>query len=235
MLTDTDLNQLLTVYPTLRTTPAALQHVLWQAGQRCQMAAGQLFFDIDAPCRTFALSLSGSIRVVRPVKSGREILLYRIQPGESCILTVSCLLGGETYQAKGVVESAVTAVTIPQSLFIHLIEQAPAFRAFIFQSFGQRLARLMALIEEVAFQRLDQRLAALLLARGPVIAATHQQLADELGSVREVIGRLLRNFQRQEAVVLERGHVRILNRTILRKIVRSEGDTSHRHTKGDLL
>ena len=93
----------------------------------------------------------------------------------------------------------------------------------------------MTLIEEIAFQRLDQRLATLLLSQGPTIEATPQQLADELGSVREVIGRLLRDFQAKGAVVLERGCLRMIDKAILQQIARSEGDASPRHHHGGML
>jgi CRP/FNR family transcriptional regulator len=109
-------------------------------------------------------------------------------------------------------------VSLPHALFIRLVEQSPTFRTFIFHFFGERLSRLMALIEEVAFRKLDQRLAALLLNNGGVLEATHQKLADELGSVREVVSRILGDFQGQGIVRLERGQIRILDKVALERM-----------------
>lgn len=110
---------------------------------------------------------------------------------------------------------------VPRALFTQLIEQHPPFRAYIFSLFGERLADLMQLVEEVAFHKLDQRLAALLLAKGEVVNATHQSLADELGSVREMISRLLKNFQDQGLVALGREQIRILDAAVLCNIAQT--------------
>ena len=121
----------------------------------------------------------------------------------------------------------VTAVSLPKSLFIELITASAPFRIYIFKFFGQRLAELVQLIEQISFQQLDQRLALLLLRRGAVMHTTHQQLADELGSVREVISRLLNDFKEQGAVRVERGKIQIINKTILEQIAQPERDLSH--------
>jgi CRP/FNR family transcriptional regulator len=133
-------------------------------------------------------------------------------------LTVSCLLGNAEYPARGIAKRDLLGVSVPQALFIQLVEQSPTFRTFIFHFFGERLSRLMALIEEVAFRKLDQRLAALLLNNGGVLEATHQKLADELGSVREVISRILADFQGQGMVQLERGQIRVLDKAGLERM-----------------
>jgi CRP/FNR family transcriptional regulator, anaerobic regulatory protein len=108
-------------------------------------------------------------------------------------------------------------VSIARPVFLQLVEQSPEFRTYIFRFFGERVTRLMELIEAVAFRRLDQRLAALLLMRGPAIAATHQNLADELGSVREVVSRILGDFQAHNIVRLDRGQIVVLDREALQK------------------
>ncbi len=145
------------------------------------------------------------------------LLLYRVTPGDNCILTVSCLLGDCSYQARGVVEADLAGVSISRRVFLQLVEQSLEFRTYIFRFFGERVTQLMELIAAVAFRRLDQRLAALLLMHGPVIATTHQSLADELGSVREVISRILEDFQAQNIVQLDRGQVNVLDGEALRK------------------
>lgn len=227
MLTETILSQLLFHYPAIHQLPASLQHLVCQTAVSMHLPANHLLFQEGDNCLSFVLPLSGNVRVVKPDVSGREILLYRVRPGNSCILTVSCLLGDQMYTARGIVDRPVTAVALPKPLFIELITQSEPFRTHVFKFFGQRLAELIQLIEELRFQRLDQRLAQHLLRRAPILRTTHQQLADELGSVREVISRLLLEFKEQGAVGVERGKIQILNRAILEQIVQPEGDLSH--------
>ncbi len=227
MLTETVLNQLLIDYPVMHHVPSSLQHQVLQTAVAHQLPANHLLFQEGDACNQFIMLLSGSVRVVKPDVSGREMLLYRIRPGDSCILTVSCLLGNQRYAARGVLDRPVTAVSLPKSLFIELITASAPFRIYIFKFFGQRLAELVQLIEQISFQQLDQRLALLLLRRGAVMHTTHQQLADELGSVREVISRLLNDFKEQGAVMVERGKIQIINKTILEQIAQPERDLSH--------
>lgn len=210
--------RLLTLFPSLNGLPAELWRRFEQEAAYIEAPAGTVLFESSSPCQAFPMLLTGSVRVVRTGANGRELQLYRVAPGESCIITSSCLLGQNAYPARGVAEGALSAVVVPRALFSLIIEQHLPFRAYIFNLFGERLADLMQLVEEVAFRKLDQRLAALLLARGEVIHATHQGLADELGSVREIISRLLKTFQDQGMLELGREQIRILNPTALRAI-----------------
>lgn len=226
VLTETMLSQLLFHYPTIHQMPATLQHQVCQTAVPLHLPANHLLFQEGDACLNFVMPLSGSVRVVKPDVSGREIMLYRIRPGDSCILTVTCLLGNQGYAARGIVDRPVTAVVLPKPLFIDLITHSEPFRLQVFQFFGQRLAQLLQIIEEVTFQKLDQRLAALLLRRGPLLHTTHQQLADELGSVREVINRLLQEFKARGAVEIERGKITITNQAVLQQLAETERDFS---------
>ncbi|MCB0104702.1 MAG: Crp/Fnr family transcriptional regulator [Caldilineaceae bacterium] len=192
-----------------------LQQLVRQSTQPVHVPAGTLLFDLDYPCNLFLLILDGAIRVVKPALSGREILLYRLEPGDSCILTVSCLLGQNDYPARGVVEQALVGYALPRPLFTQLLEESTPFRNFVFHFFGERMSHLMSLVEEVAFQQMDQRLAALLVERGPLLTITHQQLADELGSAREVMSRILKHFEGKGWVELARGQIHVTNATAL--------------------
>ncbi len=214
-------DRLLTLFPALRDVPAGLWRRIEQETAYIEAPAGAMLFESRGPCQAFPMLLSGSVRVTKAGANGREIQLYRVLPGESCIITSSCLLGSVVYPARGVAEHDLTAVMVPRALFTRLIEQHPPFRAVIFNLFGERLADLMQLVEEVAFHRLDQRLAALLLAKGEIVNATHQGLADELGSVREMISRLLKNFQDQGLVALGREQIRILDVDELRNVAQA--------------
>ena len=155
--------------------------------------------------------------MVKSAANGRELPLYRVTPGETCILSTSCLLAGEPYQARGVTECDCELMLLPVALFEPLLAE-PAFRRFVFHLFAERLTELMTLIEAVAFHRLDARLAGCLLGKGPVLQLTHQQLADELGSVREMVSRLLKGFAGQGLVQLGREQIRILDAAGLRQI-----------------
>ena len=175
------------------------------------MRAGSVLFSAHQPCAGFPLVLEGSVRVLKTAPNGREILLYRVEPGESCILSGSCLLGRSDYSASGIAETDVEVLVIPPPLFNELMLQDEPFRQYVFGMYATRLSDVMELVEEVAFHKLDTRLAHLLAERGPVIAETHQKLADELGSVREIVTRLLRSFEQRGWVRLERERVTVLD------------------------
>lgn len=199
----------------LRGLPAAELERVTGLATRLTIPAQTEVFDSGRACRALPLLLSGSIRVFKRAESGREISLYRVRPEEICIVTVSCLLGGDPYPATGVAERDVDALSIPRPLFLHLIETHPPFRLAVFHLFGERLGGLMQLVEEVAFRKLDQRLAALLAARTPRVTVSHQQLADELGSVREIVSRLLKQFEERGWIRLGRGRVEVLDAAAL--------------------
>ncbi len=186
-----------------------------------KLPAGTLLFGESSVCRQFPLVLEGSIRVAK-VADGRELQLYRVTPGESCVLTSSCLIGGRDYPATGMVESEVRLVVLPKPAFDELMANHPPFRQYVFGLFAERLTDLMELVEAVAFHKLDRRLASVLLGHGRVVEATHQQLADSVGSVREIVTRVLRSFADQGLVRLGRGSIELLDAAGLRKV--AEGD-----------
>lgn len=204
-------------YPVLAELPPGLREEIAAAAQAVTVPSGATLFDERQPCQGFPFVLAGAIRVSKVSASGRELPLYRVMPGETCIITSSCLLGNVPYNARGTTEGETVLVLLPQGLFTDLLAQAP-FRNFIFNLFAERMADLMRLVEEVAFRKLDQRLAALLLGKGRIVRATHQQLADELGSVREMVSRLLKGFAEQGLVTLGREQVEIRDAAGLRRI-----------------
>ncbi len=174
----------------------------------------------------FLFVLDGTIRVQQISEGGREIILYRIAGGESCVLTTACLLGSEDYRAEAIAETAIEAAAIPRATFDELIAQSAPFRRFVFTAFGARIADLCRVIEEVAFSRLDIRLAQKLLDLSDeqdAVTATHQQLATELGSAREVISRQLHEFQRRGWIKSGRGVVTITSEEALRSLAKSGG------------
>ena len=209
--------ELVALYPVLAKLPAGLRQRIGEAMQTLAVPAGATVFDEHQPCRGFPFVLDGAIRVVKISASGRELPLYRVLAGESCIISSSCLLGHADYNARGVSEGPTTLALLPRPLFDEMLAEA-VFRDFVFSLFSERMAELMQLVEEVAFRKLDQRLAALLLGKGRVVHATHQHLADELGSVREMVSRLLKGFAEQGLVRLGREQVEVLDAPGLRRV-----------------
>lgn len=209
-----DLSEL---YPVLAKLPPALTARFAAETQTMTVPDGTVVFDERQACQGFPFVIAGDIRVVKPSANGRELPLYRVLPGESCIITSSCLLGHTDYNARGIAQGETTLALMPRPLFDDLLAE-PAFRDFVFHLFSERIAELMQVIEEVAFRKLDQRLAGLLLGKGKLVHATHQHLADELGSVREMVSRLLKGFAEQGLVRLSREQVEILDPAGLRRI-----------------
>ncbi len=174
-----------------------------------------VLFAPGKPSESLLLLTEGTVRVQQVSESGREIVLYRVHAGESCVLTTACLLAHEDHAAEGIAETDVAAIAIPRSVFDDLVAQSPAFRQFVFTAFSRRITDLFVVIEEIAFGRMDIRLAQKLLALegvDGVLHTTHQQMAAELGTAREVVSRQLQEFQRRGWVAQSRGAIRITDR-----------------------
>lgn len=188
-----------------------------------RLPAGTTVFAPGQPAQNLLLLLSGAVRVQQRSESGREVFLYRVQAGESCVLTTACMLADADYSAEGLAETDIEAVAIPRAVFDDLAGQSAAFRSFVFQTYARRISDLFGLIDVIVFQRMDVRLATRLLdlARDGLVQATHQALAAELGSAREVISRLLGEFQRRGWITQARGEVRILDGDALTRLSRS--------------
>lgn len=219
MIEQDTLASILQKYPVLRDTPGdTLESVLASATQM-KVPSGALMFDENQACMGFALVLSGRARVVKASPSGRELHLYDVQPGEACILTTSCLLGKSVYQARCTMSHAAEMVVLPPATFRLLFSASETFRDYIFSRYSERITELLQLVAAVTFQKLDQRLAAWLLQRNGTIHITHQALADDLGSLREMISRLLKSFAEQGWVSLGREQIDVLDPAALRKLV----------------
>lgn len=204
-------------YPMLAELPASARERVLARAQWLKVPAGTVLFDDHQTCDGFPFVVSGSIRVVKAATNGRELPLYRVTPGETCVISSSCLLGQSDYNARGITETDTEMVMLPRAIFDDLLSE-PAFRSFVFHLFAERIADLMQLIEDVAFHKLDQRLAAVLLGKGRMVRTTHQHLADELGSVREMVSRLLKGFAAQGLVRLGREQIEIVDAAGLRRL-----------------
>ena len=224
---DATRSKLLERFPVFHELPSSRLERLLAEAQLLQVPAGTVLFDASQPCRGFPLLLEGGVRVAKFAPNGREILLYRVDPGQGCILSGGCLLGHTDYTARGIAEEDVTLLALTPAVFDGLMLEFEPFRRFVFGMYGARLAEIMELVEEVAFRRLDERLAQLLVHRGPVLEATHQKLADELGSVREIVSRLLRSFEERGWVKLERERVTVLDAKSLALAARGGAAPAH--------
>jgi CRP/FNR family transcriptional regulator len=198
---------------------AELAQTLADAAQPVSAPAGTQLFAPGSPCRQFLLLLDGVVRVQALSRNGREIVLYRIYPGDSCVVTASCLLGSIAYPAAGITETPIQGAMLPTPVFERLLAESPAFRSFVFSAYAARLTDLVVRIEEVALERIDVRLARLLLRLASsmtnAVERTHQDLAADLGSAREVVSRQLKTFEQSGWVELQRGHIHLLDRSAL--------------------
>ena len=208
---------LLDRYSALASMPPGLRNaVLAEHARPVDIPATTGLFDEGAPCQGFPLVLEGEVRVARGSTQGRALELYRVLPGDVCVVSAASLFAAQSLQAHGVATVATRLLLVSPTGFDLWCAHEP-FRRFVFGVFAERLADLMGLVEAVAFQRLDQRLAHALLGRGTVITVTHQALADELGTVREIVTRLLRRFERAGWLRLGRERIDILDPRALRE------------------
>ena len=212
------------LYPCLDLDPPpGWREDLSAIGPPFEVAAGSLLFDEGTPCPGFPLVLSGEVSVARGAPQGRTLELYRVSPGEVCVVSMSCLFAGSALSAHGVASLPSRLQLLPPPVFLRWCAHEP-FRRFVFGVFASRLSDLMALVEAVAFQRMDQRLAAALLGHGRLLHCTHQQLADEIGSVREIVSRLLGRFERAGWVLLGRERIELADPAALRRL--AAGDSA---------
>lgn len=209
---DTDAQILLTLYPAMGSLPELLPRL-----HMMRVPAGTPLFREHDTCQGFPMVLQGEVRVSRSAANGRELELYRVLPGEMCLVSSAGLFAYQPLTAHGVTTTDTTLTLLaPPDFQVAMAD--PGFRNFVLSLFALRMADLTSLIEAVAFQRLDSRLAATLLGHGHQVRATHQALADELGTVREIVTRLLHRFERDGLVELSRECITICDSTALRNL-----------------
>jgi CRP/FNR family transcriptional regulator len=206
--------ELRSLYPALQALGGDADAL---APQAVTVPAGTILFSENDPCKGFPLLLEGEVRVSRSSPDGRSLELYRIVPGEVCLASSACLFRSHTLSAQAVTTRTTRLLLVPPPTFHAWLAQ-PAFRDFVLGLYAERMADLTALVDEVAFHKLDRRLAAALLGHGPELAITHQDLANVLGTVREMVTRLLRRFEREGWIELARERIRIRDGAALRRL-----------------
>jgi len=209
---------ILELFPALKQlNPVERERLLKEARVLSYPADARLYHE-NQDCTRYLLVLKGSLRVQKLTDNGREIVLYHVGPGQSCQLTNSCLLGGRRYPAEAYTETEVELLSVPKAAFRQMLDQSSALREEIFTSIDDAMSDLVRLVEDVAFGQLGHRLAQFLLShsqQNPRLEITHQELATELGTAREVVSRLLKEFERNSWVELHRGSVEIIDREAL--------------------
>jgi CRP/FNR family transcriptional regulator len=216
-----DLSWLQSFPPLLALEPNA-RDILTKSARIVEAPIGTIGYREGGACGAYVMRLAGQSRVYKMSSSGREILLYRVAAGETCVITTTCLLGHSNYPASTIVEEPIRDVIIPAPAFNQLMVDSAVFRRFVMTNYGVLISDLIVLLDEVAFHSLDARLAKLLLDSGSSsIDRTHQFIADELGTAREVVSRQLKRFEQKGWVALGRGHVEITDRAKLEKLANS--------------
>ena len=216
--------EILAKIPFLAEASSDLRKAFAEAATLVHLEAGEYFLREGDTCAHFAVLVSGRMRVFKLGESGHEITLYHVGAGEACPLNVSCILSDRTVPAMACVEERVEAIVVPAPAFRAWIAEHESLRKFVFLMFSNRLTEVMSLVEEVAFRRMDQRLARRLLdlliddRSGGSVEITHADLAADLGTAREVISRLLKEFERLGAIQLARGRIMTQDRAVLRSL-----------------
>lgn len=200
------------------------QSALRQQIKPVSLPAGQNVFQRGDACENYLVLVSGSVKVQVLSAGGREVVLYHVKDGESCVITTSCLISHEAYPAEGITEIDTLALVIPRPVFEEGLAHSPVFRKFVFSNQGRRLGDLIQRVEDIAFGRLDERLARFLSERseqgGKAVTATHQELASELGTAREVVSRQLKVFERNGWIETRRGSVAVVDIDALNEVWR---------------
>ena len=200
--------------PFLQTAAPQLQRDFIDYAYYAKIPAGRQIFAEGDQVDGIALLMSGVVRVYKLGQTGREITLYRFGEGESCVITANAILHQQDFPAIAAVERNAEAVMIPAEIFSDWVRRYDEWRDFVFNLVSARLANVMEIVDEVAFQRMDRRVASFLLQRSQLhnpIRITHQEIANEIGSSREVISRLLEDFAQRDYLRLSRGEVEVLD------------------------
>jgi CRP/FNR family transcriptional regulator, anaerobic regulatory protein len=213
---------ILEMFPFYRQSPRPLRASIGDMTEYARLEPGVFFYREGDVCEHFALVGAGNIRVFKIGDTGREVTLYHVQDGEPCLINMLCVILGRPAMATAQVEIATEAAIVPGAAVRAWVATSESLRNFIFHTMATRVVDVMTLVEEISFHRMDSRLATLLLQRfatRSVIEATHEDIAAELGTAREVVSRLLKEFVRHGAIQATRGHLELRDETVLRELV----------------
>lgn len=220
MIRQVDLADVILSFPFVQELSSALRTTLLGEGQPIEAEDGEVVFDLYRDCAGLAMLTRGKIRVIGRLPGQRILTFYRLCPGDVCILTASRLLGNHCYPGCGIAEGSASGVWVPEPLFRQMLDSSVLFRTLLLRVFAERFAGIMHILETFASRRLDQRVAALLLEKGESITMSHQMLAAELGSAREVVSRILKDFENNGWLILARQHIQVVDRRALEDLAK---------------
>lgn len=213
-------NELVAAFPFLKESSAANRKDLFENAQFVTMPSWSIMVEEGNQCRGIVMVLDGSIRVYQLREDGREMTLYRVGSGQLCVLSVACMMGGVEYPVIAEIEQDdARIVMLPLVLFRRLFHTDPAWQRYVFSTMADRMVEMMTILSEVAFQRMDQRLASWILRQGAgEIQSTHEKIAADIGTAREVVSRVLKEMERQHMIELSRGRIRVTDADLLREL-----------------
>lgn len=202
-------------FPFLEQLDTQIKTDLLSQAQQIKLSAGQFICLEGDFCNHLPMVISGSVRIYKIGESGREITLYHLEQGDSCIMTASCIISQKSFPAFAIAETEVEAIIIPANSLRKWVTHSPIWQNYIFGLLSLRLSNVIEIVEEVAFRRMDCRIASYLLIRSdssaPTILITHEEIAQELGTSREVVSRILKTFEKKGLLSLSRGMIRLKN------------------------
>lgn len=208
---DPELTNLLEAFPFLKDAGAEIREQMLKHVSIIKIPNANCIFIEGDECRNFALVLSGTVRVYKLGENGREITLYRLHPGDSCILTASCILSQNSFPAVAAAEEDIEVAVVPSDVFREWINRYEVWRNYVFGLLAKSLSSIMATLEEVAFRRMDVRIAEYIMKLSKNsdndIKITHQDIAMDLGTSREVVSRILKHFEYEKLITLKRGTI----------------------------
>lgn len=210
-------------FPFIKALAKDERQQLFAQCRHSVIPAGTIIMNEDIKCSGVTLIVNGLVRIYKLSDEGREITLYRIGRGETCVLTVACLLGSGTipYPVSAVTEHDTLMVIVPLELFRRLFQTSEPARSFVFSAMAAKFYAVLGLVENITFKRTNERLLDLLISKTGggtyPLYATHEAIAAELGTAREVVSRLLKEFEQGGMLKLQRGKVTLLSLTRMNK------------------
>jgi len=212
-------------YPDVEDLLTPVSETIISSAKQIRIPMGTRILKENESCQTFMWLLDGVVRVFKNSPGGREITLYRVVPGDLCVLSLHCLLHKEGFPADTVAETEIFGLMLDEKAFDKAVNDSNKFCRYLLNDLSQRVSKVMNLISEISFQRLELRLACLLgqlfeQSKGKPLLITHVQLAHELGTAREVISRILKQLERQKCIRLTRGEINLVSREELAWLTR---------------
>lgn len=197
-----------------KASPKLLEQ-LYNLSIKKSYKAGETIFSEDSYSQSIPIVTKGVMKIIRTEDDGREILLYYIEPGEGCIISLSDAIHNETSKIRAEVEEDVDVLFLPSNRFFELVKEFPQWLDYILNLYHKRFEDLLEIINEISFKKVDERLLNLLLKKAELkqnntIQITHEQLANELGTARVVVSRLLKQLESAQVVQLGRNRITIL-------------------------